>query len=555
MRKELLILGVLLTSMVASAQEQKVTLSGSIQSDMMIALQQDASIGTSAYDNEYFLTNTYANLNLQSRWVDAGARFELTQWPMPGFKDDHNDFKGWGFPNLWVKGKLGKADITLGSFYEQFGSGFILRSYEERSLGIDNSLLGAHIATTPVKGVTLKVLSGRQRNYWELNKSLVSGADMEIGLENYCPRMVENGTVLAIGGSWVNKYEENDDIIMADPTHRLNLPEFTNAFDARLRYQQKGYALLAEYAWKSQDPNSLNNYIYLNGHAELLSMTYSGHGISLLAQAKRSENMGFRSQRMEHPSSKASYINHLPAFTLDQTYALPALYPYATQMEGEWAYQASAAYKFKGRYAPKFKLNFSRVNGLSKARRNVTDASVVGTDGYQSAFWRNGDKYYQDLDLMYEHKLNKAFEHHFMYMYQNYNKEIIQSENEGGMINSHIFVYEPKWKINKKMTLRGELQYLYTAHESGDWGFLLAELSLAPYLMFTVSDQIGRCEPSSGEYGDVKHYYNFGVTGNIKSHRIQLSYGRTRSGYNCNGGMCRYIPASKGVRLSYNYNF
>ena len=553
MRKELLTLGLLLCYMVTSAQEQKVTLSGSIQSDMMIAPQQDASIGTSEYDNEYFLTNTYANLNLQSKWVDAGARFELTQWPMPGFMDEHNDFKGWGFPNVWVKGKLGKVDVTLGNFYEQFGSGFILRSYEERSLGIDNSLLGAHIAASPLKGVTLKVLSGMQRNYWVLNKGAVSGADIEIGLDNYFPRMQENGVILAMGGSWVNKYEKDDDFIMASPTFRLRLPEFTNAFDARMRYQQKGISLLAEYAWKSQDPNTLNNFIYQNGHAELFSMTYSVKGLSILAQAKRSENMGFRSKRADHPSSKASYINHLPAFTVDQTYALPALYPYATQMEGEWAYQASAAYKFKGRHAPKFKINFSRVNGLENARKNVTDATVVGTQGYHSDFWRNGGKYYQDLDLMYEHKLNKAFEHHFMYMYQNYNKEVIQKEE--GMINSHIFVYEPKWKISKKMTLRGELQYLYTAHESGDWGFLLAELSLAPYLMFTISDQIGRCEPKPGEYGDVKHYYNFGVTGNIKSHRIQLSYGRTRSGYNCNGGICRYIPASKGVRLSYNYNF
>ena len=553
MRRIPLILGVLLTTLTASAQEKKVTLSGSIQSDMMIAPQQDASIGTSKYDNEYFLTNTYANLNLQSKWVDAGARFELTQWPMPGFQDENNDFKGWGVPNLWVKGKLGKVDITLGNFYEQFGSGFILRSYEERSLGIDNSLLGVHLAANPCKGLTLKVLSGAQRNYWELNHSVVSGADVEVGLDSYFPKMQEKGAVLAVGGSWVNKYEEGDDVIMAGPTHRLNLPEFTNAFDARLRYQQKGFALLAEYAWKSQDPNSLNNYIYQKGHAELLSMTYSAKGLSLLAQAKRSENMGFRSKRKELRASKASYINHLPAFTVDQTYALPALYPYATQMEGEWAYQASAAYKFKGRYAPKFKLNYSRVNGLENSRLNVTDINVTGTDGHQSAYWRNGEKYYQDLDLMYEHKLNKAFEHHFMYMYQNYNKDIIQKE--GGMINSHIFVYEPKWKINKKTTLRGELQYLYTAHESGDWGFVLAELSLAPYLMFTVSDQIGRCEPTAGEYGDVQHYYNFGVTGNIKSHRIQLSYGRTRSGYNCNGGVCRYIPASKGVRLSYNYNF
>ena len=554
MNKRLILSGLVCCSLAASAQyDNKVSVSGSIQSDMMIAPQQDKSIGTSPYDNEYFLTNTYANVNMQSRYIDGGARFELTQWPMPGFMDEHNDFKGWGLPNIWAKLKLKKTDITLGNYYEQFGSGFILRTYEERTLGIDNSLLGAHIVTNPVKGVTLKALSGLQRNYWELNKALVSGADVEVGLESYFPKMQENGAVLSVGGSWVNKWEEDQDVIMKDPTHRLVFPTCVNAFDARLRYQQKGFAVLGEYAWKSQDPNALNNYIYSNGHAELLSLSYSGKGLSLLAQAKRSENMGFRSQRSEHPSSKGSYINHLPAFTVDQTYALPALYPYATQTEGEWAYQASAAYKVKGKYMPKFKVNFSRVNGLSNSRLNVTDVNVKGTDGYESDFFEQGGKYYQDVDFIYEHKLSKKYEHHFMYMYQNYNKEIIQKE--GGMINSHIFVYEPKWKINKKMTLRGEVQYLHTKHESGDWGFVLAELSVAPYLMFTVSDQIGKCEPSAGVYGEVKHYYNFGVTGNIKSHRLQLSYGRTRSGYNCNGGVCRYIPASKGVRLSYNYNF
>jgi len=539
--------------LVFSQGEQKVTLNGSIQSDMMIAPEQDASIGTSEYDNPNFLTNTYANLNLQSRYVDAGARLELTQWPMPGFQDEHNDFKGWGFPNIWVKGKLKKVDITAGNFYEQFGSGFILRTYEERTLGIDNSLLGGHIAATPINGLTVKVLSGFQRNYWKLNHSLVSGADMEFGLENYIPSWQQNGTVLSLGASWVNKYEKADEAVMADATHRLNLPEYVNAFDARARFQKNGFSALAEYAWKGQDPNALNNYIYNHGHAEMLSLTYAGKGLSLLAQAKRSENMGFRSIRSEHPSSKSSYVNHLPAFTVDQTYSLPALYPYATQTEGEWAYQASAAYKIKGRYAPKFKMNYSRVQGLENARKNVTETSVIGTDGHQSCFFKNGELYYQDVDLMYEQKLNKNFEQHFMYMYQSYNKDIIQKE--GGMINSHIFVYEPKIKLSKKVTLRGELQYLYTAHESGDWGFGLLELSLAPYFMFTVSDQIGRCEPSAGEYGDVKHYYNLAVTGNIKSHRIQLSYGRTRSGYNCNGGVCRYIPASKGFHVSYNYNF
>lgn len=76
---------------------------------------------------------------------------------MPGFE---NDFKGWGVPYFYVKGKLKNVELTLGTFYEQFGSGFILRTYEERSLGIDNSLLGGRLVVKPFKGVQIKALSG-----------------------------------------------------------------------------------------------------------------------------------------------------------------------------------------------------------------------------------------------------------------------------------------------------------------------------------------------------------------------------------------------------------
>ena len=56
--------------------------------------------------------------------------------------------------------------------------------------------------------------------------------------------------------------------------------------------------------------------------------------------------------------------------------------------------------------------------------------------------------------------------------------------------------------------------------------------------------------------GDTKtHYYQGQLTYSLDSHRIQLGYGRTRAGYNCSGGVCRYVPASKGFSPSYYFNF
>lgn len=502
-----------------SAQEQKsLTLSGSVQSDILLPQNDDR---TGAQKTENFLTNTYVDLIMQSQYLDAGVRMEYLEHPLPGFE---NDFKGWGLPHFWVKGQQEGVELTVGTFYEQFGSGLILRTYEERSLGIDNSLLGGRLVIIPVNGITVKALSGKQRCYWEWNESLVSGADMELHLEEWLPMIQQRDMTLILGGSWVNKYEKTEDVY-ATPIYKYNLPEFVNAWDVRASLNFKSWNLLVEYAQKTQDPSFDNNFSYDRGMAALFSGSYSKKGLSLLIQAKRSENMSFRSRRLKLGTS--SFINHLPAFTQDQTYALAALYPYATQLGGEWAWQAEAGYSFKrktvlgGKYGMNVKVNCSHVR------------------------WEN-TTYYQDLDVQLSRRLSRDFKLNLMYMNQQYNKTVI--EGEGGMIHSNIFIADGLYQIAPKVNLRAELQYLATGEDEGDWSFGLLELSLAPNWMFTVSDMWNN--------GSTKtHYYQGLVSFNIGSHRMQVGYGRTRAGYNCSGGVCRYVPATKGFTLSYNYNF
>ena len=553
MKKRLLLLFTisysLFTAHCSFAQEQKgVTLSGSIQSDMLIP-QNDEKIG--AVKTEDFLTNTYADLQLQSQYVDAGARLEYLEHPLPGFEED---FKGWGVPNFWVKGKLGNQELTLGTFYEQFGSGFILRTYEERSLGIDNSLLGGRLLLKPMDGITMKLLSGRQRHYWSWNKGLISGADAEVSIDQWIPKMQQSGTRLTFGGSWVNKYQEIDNNVYVDNTHLINFPKFVNAWDVRANLTTGVWNLLAEYAQKEADPSFANGYVFKKGNVAMLSGSYSDKGLSILLQAKRSENMSFKSDDVLGISSS---INHLPAFTQDQTYALAALYPYATQLaDGEWAYQAELGYNFKrktalgGKYGMNVRVNYSYVRGIPHEFADGTERSkLAGITfyDYKSPFFKWGDDtYYQDLDITLTRKLSKEFKLSLMYMNQRYNKSVV--EGEGGMIHSDIFIADGKYQFSKKTTLRGEVQYLTTKDDQGDWAFGLLELSLVPHWMITVSDMWNCGETDT-------HYYQGLITFNTGSHRIQAGYGRTRAGYNCSGGVCRYVPAQKGFTISYNYNF
>ena len=580
-----LLAAAVLTALPAAAQEEDggVSLKGSIQSDVLIP-QEDQKIGTGTY-KDWGLTNTYVDLQLLNKYVSAGARFEYLDHPLPGFE---KDFQGWGVPHIYVTGRLKHAELTLGDYYEQFGSGFILRTYEERSLGIDNSLRGARLTLKPVKGVTLKALAGQQRVYWH-NRSWdkdftylngtdpwIYGADLELNVDQWFKRMDENGSRLTLGVSAVTKHERAEDIVNLRPTgakdefgtdilgaYKLNLPTDVGAIDVRAQFQKGNYSLMAEYALKSQDPSFDNGYIYRRGNALMLSGSYSKRGMSLLLQAKRSEDMAFRSERSR--TGTAAFINHLPAFSQQQTYALAALYPYATQNSlGEWAFQGEFSYTFKrktalgGKYGTTVKLNASHIRGIDRqplmaAGQPVED--LQGTKGYTTKFFRMGhDTYYQDINVQLDKKVTKDFKLNLMYMHQRYNKSIV--EGHGGTINSHIAIAEGKYTINKKLTLRGEAQYLHTKQDQGDWWYGLLELSVLPHFMFTISDMYNAKVPNTDETATSKqHFYMVSGCYTHGAHRLQLSYGKTRAGYNCTGGVCRYVPASKGLQVSYNFNF
>lgn len=508
------------------------TLTGSLQTDILVP-QDDAKIGTEKYNGDV-VANSYVNLNLSySDFITVGARFEELSHPLPGFE---NDFDGWGVPYFFATGRCKWGELTVGDFYEQFGSGLILRAYEERSLGIDNSLRGAKAVVRPYKGISIKMLGGQQRRYWEHNDSWVWGADAELNIDQWSKKMQDKGIVWMLGGSYVGKYEKETPSyeFIDGQLYKRNLPENVPAFDVRTQFQKAGFNLLAEYAWKVNDPSFDNKYSYDNGSAALLSASYSNKGYSILLQAKRSENMSYRSVR--DMTGTSSFINHLPAFAYQHTYALPAMYPYATQPLGEWAYQAEFTYNFRrrtplgGRYGTTLKLNASHIRALH---------SVEGTD----------DMYYQDINVSMEKKWTSDFKTNIMYMNQRYNQKVVEGHgNNGDMVKSNIFVVEGQYKFNKKLQLRAEVQYLQTKQDNGDWVYGLLELSVNPYLMFTVSDMYNAGETNL-------HYYQGAVTFSHKAHRLSAGYARTRAGFNCSGGVCRYVPASKGVQISYNFSF
>lgn len=530
----------------------KVRATGAIQTEFMVPLQDEA-INTQEYEKPV-LNNTYFDFTVNAPYISVGARFQWTKWPLPGYEPD---FAGWGVPYFWATGRYKWLQLTAGDFYEQFGSGLILRTYQDRALGVDGALRGGRLKLNPTNGLYITALAGKERYYWTHNPAWIWGADAEWSINESFPSAFGNDYGLTLGFSYVGKHE-GQQYIPIRPTldYKLYLPENVAAFDARAKVRLHDFNILAEFATKNNDPDYVNNYIYSRGHAELLSLSYTKGGFSGFIQAKRSENMSYMSDRLIEGQDGNGYINHLPAFTNTQTYTLAALYPYATDWNGEWAFQAQIGYLFKrgtalgGKYGTNVRLSASYISDLeNSAPLGYPKSAAMGTDGYGSAFWKIGSLRYSDLNFEISKKFSRKLQFTLFYLFQKFNIEkILGHADNGEIVTANTFILEGQWKIAKKAQLRWELQYLTTKQDEGDWMAGLIELSLAPHWMFTLTDTYN--------VGVTKlNYYSAMVTYNYRANRFSLSFGRNRAGFNCAGGVCRWVPATKGFSFTYNYTF
>ena len=510
------------------------------------------------------LSNTYLDLgvrwehnkdNQQFKGLEVVTRAELTEWPMLGY--DAN-FGGYGLSHLHVGANFSWGKITIGDVYGQFGSGMVLRLYEDRALGVDNALRGAKVEATPYKGIFIEALGGKQRRYWNCyddgawgwnyTQDAVLGANLELGLHEWIPQLQEAGANLTIGGSYVSKYQKEDTIIfntVIQPEGKYdyyyNLPEWVGAGSVRAQLQMKGWNALVEYAYKANDPTVVNKYSYDPGQALLLSLSYSQKGLAIIAQAKRSENMSFRSDR--GLNNMAGTINHMTPFANQHTYMLTSLYPYGTHATAsEWAFQGEIRYTWKrgtkmgGKYGTTLKLNASHIRGTTDTWFGMSDAP-----------------YYTDVNLELNKKINKQWYIGAMAMYQTYNKNYVQENIDGTLLHAGIGVVEAKYALNKKVQMRAELQYLYTKQDKGQWVAALYEISL--WRKLVLSGQWMYNIGYGKDTAEDKHYYTFAATYTHGAHRVMAGYTKTREGFNCSGGVCRYVPRQEGVSITYNFTW
>ena len=551
----LLILFLWSNKLISQENSNQGIISGNIQTIGQY-YQEDTLINAALPDHQYGF-NGFANINYQKGDFRAGIRYESYLNTLEGYPVSFNG-TGIGYRYLaWEKDKLG---VTIGNFYDQFGSGMILRAYEERQLGIDNSLDGIRIKYEPINGMYLKAMIGKQRYQFVdglvNGTGIVRGLDGELNLNELMSDSNKNSKLkVIIGGSFVSKF--NDD----NKNPVFNLPKNVGASSLRFNLRYNKIRFNGEYVQKINDPypdnqNEEFNYIYKKGEGLLFNLGYSTKGFALDFSAKHMDNMLWRSTNVNVGPTDL-LIGYLPALTKQHTYNLAAtLYPYATNFYGEIAYQADLLFKIPkksilgGKYGTSVAINFA--TSYTPKRKFINDMES-SRNSYSTKFFSSSDSLlFQDFNIEIKRKINKKVKLNLNYFNFKFNDNAVKVANYYKMIYAQIVVLDLTYQFNRYHSIRFETQGMWTQQDKGNWAFGQIEYTFSPHWYLAILDQYNYGNNNIEKrlhYGLISGGYIDG------SHRFSLQYGKQRAGVFCVGGVCRAVPASNGLTFSFTSSF
>ena len=518
-------------------EERKGRLTGSFETNSIYYVEDGKTAAVVPEDR--FGSNNYLKLDYYHGRFSAGVQAEGYLPVLQGYPTNLTKAGLSNFYASWVDKDF---SVTAGTFYDQFGSGLLFRSYQDRTLGMNSALLGARVTYSYKDILALKAIWGMPRLGMEFSSTQVRGADLSFAISSLAGW---KQTLLAVEGSVLNRHEA----ISADLKEEGGLPSSTG-FSGRLNFESKGFIVRAEYidAGERHYPNGAYDGVndpridlIKNGNAQLIEVGYSGHGLGVNITARRLEYMDM--PIVYRNTSTANALNYIPALTAQYSYMLTNLNPYIVQPStilgshcapGEIGGQVDIYYnvarrtKLGGKRGMRLGLNYSTYYSLLKDRSAKVD----------NLLW-------QSINFTLEKQFTRKFKLNFLYSCQEYN------DSHG--VNpytwkSNIFVDDMLYKWTSTVSTRLELQYLLSKHDKRDWMAALAEVNFAPHWSIFASDMYN--------HGLTKvHYYNAGVSYTKSRTRIQLSYGRNRAGVVCSGGVCRNIPAYTGANLMITTSF
>jgi hypothetical protein len=505
-------------------------LSGNVMANVNF-FQRDTNIkasGNPLYDNLLSGGESWMNLTYNQNGFTAMLRLDAFQ--NSNLRNPTSALSKAGIGAYSLSKEYQNLTITAGHIYDQIGSGIIFRAYEDRGLLIDNALYGLQMKYKLNEHLSVKGMAGQTKNIFDRYEPIIKAANIEgeydikkvhitpgLGIIN---RTMDANSMNVLVSS-INAKPQRDRFV---PVYNNTALTFYNTLNAG------NITWYVEAAKKTKEAIADANGALVNADGSVLFTTvgFSKGKIGINATGKRTENFMMRSSPNE--ILLQGIYNWQPIVAQIRPQRLIARYTPPSQDLSELAGAINGFYTPNDNYT--FNVSYTHINTLD----NI-------------ALYR---EVFADAEIR---KVKNSIIH-IGVQYLVYNQALYQGKNETTYptINAITPMLEYIYKIDKKRTIRTELQYMSTKQDYGSWAFALIEYTIAPSWSFAVTDMYN-IAPNKVHVKKALHYPNIFVAYSKDAHRFTAQYVKQVEGINCTGGVCRYEPAFSGFKIGMTSTF
>lgn len=469
-------------------------------------------------DRDTYGSNNYFKLDWSRSRFQAGIQAEWHPQPLLGYDAGT---QGFSLPGKFIRYNADSFNVTLGDWYDQFGSGLVFRSWEDRALGMNNPVGGAR-AEYNGNLFTAKLVYGFPKHLRGYSDTQILGSDIVL-----MPIELLGGA-LGMEVSVLERFEKELPYYLSHEWVMVDVPENNASWSVGADYSLGGFYLKGEYVGKQKDWHdfSLSGVENLDsGNAVYAEAGLSAGSFTAVASFRRLKNMVNKVFRTNE-TFISNTLNYIPALSLQHTYMLCTLEPYYPNSDGENAWQLDLIWKVSRK--DRLHFNYSEAHSLKMYHALGKNALL-----------------FRDLSLKYERRWNHSLKSVlFLNIQENSPSHGVHRMTEV----RNTAVADVTYRFTDSFSMRGELQYLYSAEGEKNWCAGLLEANLTSGWSVFAKDMYN--------HGSSKiHYYQAGLGYSQGHYRVSASFGRNREGMVCSGGVCRWQPGFTGGSLSLSIIF
>ncbi len=462
----------------------------------------------SDYQREIF--ENWMNVDYRHSIFSAGIRFDVFQPndPDPSISRGKDRYSEISFK--YISANIGNRreglKLTVGNYYEMFGRGLVLKSYEDRNIRIDNNLLGVSVGAN-YADFHLRVMTGMAENAVAERKDILHAADLEYkGIKG-----------IKFGATYAANKPDVENIARTSLATVRFAPRFWK-FDLYTEYGIKNNKDIKSSVFNGAE-NKIGEGLYGNLNFYLGLFSISG-------EYKYYDNFAFQSE------DKTINYNTPPSLRKDHTYILLNRHPSALDQNNEQGYQFEANFAFSENSI--LLVNYNRTKTLSSSSY------------YQRFLNTNNDPQTQleDLYLQFTQTWSRSFETIFAF---DINEELSTNTKNISPILDSKFYFGDIHTI--RLVLEHQQTENYYSEEKHYNQIFQLEYLRSPDISVSLVTEMKTSEPIPSE--TKREFWGFIMFGyKLASHTdLSLLVGTRQAGNICVGGVCRYEPEFEGIEL------